>query len=44
MRPQNIPEVKEANINMDLLVAQVERKIMKRLVVEGERRGKRKWL
>ncbi len=45
MRPQNIPEVKETNtINMDLLVAQVERKIMKRLVVEGERRGKRKWL
>ena len=44
MRPQNIPEVKEANINMDLLVAQVERKIMKRLIVEGERRGKRKWL
>ena len=44
MRPQNIPEVKEANINMDLLVAQIERKIMKRLVVEGERRGKRKWL
>lgn len=52
IRPQNIPELKEANstntinmdVNMDLLVAQVERKIIKRLIVEGERRGKRKWL
>ena len=48
VRPQNIPELKESNsaniINMDLLVDQVERKIIKRLIVEGERRGKRKWL
>ncbi|ELS34611.1 MULTISPECIES: hypothetical protein [Pseudanabaena] len=51
MRPQNIQleEARSANtinmdLNMDLLVAQVERKIIKRLIVEGERRGKRKWL
>lgn len=45
IKPPNISEVKEANpINMDVLVAQVERKIIKRLIVEGERRGKRKWL
>jgi hypothetical protein len=45
MRTQNISEVKEINeINIDLLVEKVERRIIKRLIVEGERRGKRQWL
>jgi len=45
MKTQNNPEMRETNeINIDLLVAKVERKIIQRLIVEGERRGKRKWL
>ncbi|MCW6037550.1 hypothetical protein K4A83_14880, partial [Spirulina subsalsa FACHB-351] len=33
-----------SEVDLDALVTKVERKILKRLVVESERRGKRKWL
>ncbi|MDB9315289.1 hypothetical protein PN462_19395 [Spirulina sp. CS-785/01] len=40
---QTVTQNAPPEINLDALVAKVERKVLRRLVVESERRGKHKW-
>ncbi|AFY33611.1 hypothetical protein [Calothrix sp. PCC 7507] len=37
------PNITQANIDVDSIASQVERKLMRRLVIESERRGKNQW-
>jgi hypothetical protein len=41
--PNVVPSINLDNINLDKLAVQIERKIMRQIVVESERRGQARW-